>query len=520
MNKQFKNLSLWLGVALLATALVLAGCGGKDAKKDTFIFALQNDAVNLDPQMGIDSQSLNVTSRKVFETLVTTDKNNKIIPELATEWKQINPTTWEFTLRKGVKFHDGTDFNAQAVKTTLDRVLDPKANRARRSVYSAIKEVKVIADDKIQLITDGPYAPLLINLAHPGGSMISPKAIEEDVRFVGGDSSAKALAANPVGTGPFKFVSWTKGQEVKLDRFDGYWGKKPTVAHVIFKTVPEDATRMAMVKTGEAQAAEQVPLTDVERIGKDSNLQLIRNTGYRVEFLAFNVTQPPFDNPKVRQAVSEALDFPAILQGVYSGVGKSDVSPLGPDVFGYNPNLKPYPHNLEHAKQLLAEAGYPNGLKATLITADRKIRIKLAEVIQAQLKPIGIDLEIQPMEFGAYIKATVEAKHQLSITGWSNQTGDGDYALTPSFTAAGFASGSNTTRYDNPDVNALLKQARQELNVEKRKAIYGKIQEIIYEDRPVLVTQFTEFLTIAQKNVKGLWVTPGGIIVLSDLEIE
>ena len=154
MNKQFKNLSLWLGVALLATALVLAGCGGKDAKKDTFIFALQNDAVNLDPQMGIDSQSLNVTSRKVFETLVTTDKNNKIIPELATEWKQINPTTWEFTLRKGVKFHDGTDFNAQAVKTTLDRVLDPKANRARRSVYSAIKEVKVIADDKIQLITD------------------------------------------------------------------------------------------------------------------------------------------------------------------------------------------------------------------------------------------------------------------------------------------------------------------------------------------------------------------------------
>ena len=249
-------------------------------------------------------------------------------------------------------------------------------------------------------------------------------------------------------------------------------------------------------------------------------MTLVRTLSYRVEFLALNVTKAPFDNPKVRQAVSEVLDYDAILKGVYSGVGKKEVSNLSPDVFGYKAGLTPYPHDVAHAKQLMAEAGYPNGMKVTLITADRKIRTKLAEVIQAELKEIGIEIEIRPMEFGAYIEESKKGTFNLNLTGWSNMTGDGDYCYAAPYTKAGIAGGENNSCYDNPKVNELIAAARQETDVEKRKAIYGQIQDIIREDRPTITTQVTELLVVTRKNVEGLRITPGGILVLNDLKVK
>lgn len=505
-----------LGGILLIGSLLISGCGGdkKSSGEKAFVYALQADASNLDPQVGIDSQSLTVTSRKVYENLITVDKENKIVPMLATEWKQIDPLTLEFTLRKGVKFHDGTDFNAAAVKATFDRLLDPTAKKTRRTMFTPVVEVKVIADDKVQFITDKPFAPLLLHLAHPAGSILSPKAIAAD------KDGSKPLAQNPVGTGPLVFEKWTKGESVVLKRNDGYWGTKISVPQVIFKTVPEDGTRMAMVKKGEAQAGEMVPVTEADRISKDSDLNLVRTLSYRVEFLAMNVTKAPFDNPKVRQAVSEVMDYDAILKGVYSGVGKKEVSNLSPDVFGYKAGMEPYPHDVANAKKLMAEAGYGDGIKVTLITADRKIRVKLAEVLQAELKEIGITVEIRPMEFGAYIEESKKGNYELNLTGWSNMTGDGDYCYAAPYTKAGLPGGENNSRYENPKVNELIAAARQETNLEKRKAIYGEIQDIIREDRPTITTQVTEFLVVTQKNVQGLWVTPGGILVLDNVKVQ
>lgn len=517
MEKARKKTVWAVMVAVLMGTLILGGCGGdkKTGGADApFVIAFHADATNLDPQIGIDSQSTNVTNRKIYENLVTVDKDNKLVPMLATEWKQVDPLTLEFTLRKGVKFHDGTDFNAQAVKATFDRLLDKEKPKTRRTMFAPVVEIKVLGDDKIQFITDKPFAPLLLHLAHPAGSIMSPKAIEED------KAGTKALAQNPIGTGPLMMEKWTKGESIVLKRNDNYWGTKISVPQVVFKVVPEDATRMAMVKTGEAQLAEMVPVTEAERISKDSDLTLIRTLSYRVEFLAMNVAKAPFDNPKVRQAVSEALDYDAILKGVYSGVGKKDVSNLGPGVFGYKADLTPYSHDLENAKKLMAEAGYADGVKVTLITADRKIRVKLAEVIQAELKDIGIQVEIQPMEFGAYIEESKKGTFDLNLTGWSNQTGDGDYGYAAPYTKAGYTTGENNSRYDNPKVNELIALARQETDVEKRKALYGEIQEIIREDRPTITTQVTEFLTVTRKNVQGIWMTPGGVLVINDLKVN
>ena len=218
-----RYLSFLLSGLFILAMLILSGCAKETTNEKSFIYAVQADARTLDPQMSTDATSTNATSRKIYENLITIGKNNNIEPMLATEWKQVDPLTWEFTLRKGVKFHDGSDLNAEAVKITLDRLLDPEAKRNRREILSSIQEVKIIDPYKIQITTRTPFAPLLLHLTHPGASIISPKAIQDDIKNV------KPLAQNPVGTGPFKFEKWTKGEQISYTRFNDYWGTKPEI---------------------------------------------------------------------------------------------------------------------------------------------------------------------------------------------------------------------------------------------------------------------------------------------------
>lgn len=512
--KFVRYLSFLLSGLFILAMLILSGCAKETTSEKPFIYAVQADARTLDPQMSTDATSNNAVERKVYETLITIDQNNKVIPALATEWKQIDALTWEFTLRKGVKFHDGTDFNGAAVKASFDRLLDPAAKRNRRSMLASITEIKVIDSYKIQLITATPFAPLLLHLNHPGASIMSPKAIEED------KAGKNPLAQNPVGTGPFKFEKWIKGDQISYTRFDQYWGEKAKISKLIFKIVPEDTTRIAMVKTGEAQAANLVPVTEADRLSKDSAFKLIRTPLYRTEFIAFNTEKAPFNNPKVRRAIAEAIDFQGLISGVYNNSGTSGVSTLGPAVYGYNPNLKPYSYNLENAKKLLAEAGYPNGFTAKFYVADRKIRIKLAEVIQAELKSLGIELKIVVLEQGAFFAASEKGEHDLCIDGWSNSTGDADFCLSPTLTARGIPTGDNYSRYNNPTVTALLDQARGETNSDKRLALYYQAQEIIREDAPLLTTQVTEDLSVTRKNVEGLWITAGGTTIFNNVSVK
>ena len=499
-------------IVLVAIALGMAGCSSeKKATDKSFVYAMQADARNLDPHMSTDAPSSAATSKKVYEGLVTIDKDNKLVPLLATEWKQIDPLTLEITLRKGVKFHDGTDFNAEAVKINFDRLLDSGTKRNRRAILSAVKEVKVVAPDKVQIITEQPSPSLLLHLTHSAGFIMSPAAIAADLK------GEKALAQNPVGTGPFVFTEWKKGDQIILTRNESYWGKKPEIAKLILKVVPEDVTRVAMVRTGEAQAADQAPVTEVDKLSQDPKVTLVRTPVYRSEFISFNTEKGPFSNPKVRKAVAAVIDYDGLIKGVYNGVGKSSVSSIGPQVFGHNPNLKPYVKNLEEAKKLMAEAGVPNGFKATLYVPDRKVRVKMAEVVQAQLKPLGIEVEIKTMEFGAYLKATEEGQQDFCIDGWSNQTGDADFSMTTVFGTNGIKTGQNIARYSNPRVDALLASARIEMNPQKREKMYQEIQEILREDVPIIVTRIEEDLTITGKNITGLWVGSGGGAVFNDV---
>lgn len=488
-----------------ASTSAAAGGGG------TLIIARLSDANNLDPHFSTQINSMAVTQHKLYEGLVMMDRNSEYKPLLAKEWKQKDDTTWEFTLREGVTFHDGEPFNAEAVKKTIDRILDKDNPTPKANMFGMIKEVKVIDPLKVEIILHYPFAGLLSVLASAEGGIISPKAIKE---------FGKELSKKPVGTGPFIFESWTPGQEIVMVKNEKYWGNQPKLEKVVFKTIPEDATRVAMVETGEAHVAEQLPVTELERVQNSQSMSLGRFESFAVDHIGMNVKQKPFDDVRVRQAIAHAIDKEAIIKGVYNNVGKVAISSLGPKVIGYSPNIKTPEYDLNKAKQLLTEAGYANGFKATIYLNDNKARINVAEVLQSQLKGIGIDLQIQVMEFGAYLELAAKGEAQMFISGWGNATGDADYNQYNLFHSTSEGVPGNHSFYNNPKVDALIEAGRKEKDPEKRKEIYAEAQQIEMEEVPLLPFRSSENLAAIAKNVQGVYISPSGYIDVSQVTIQ
>lgn len=522
-NKRF--LAAYLAV-VVGIALALIGCSSNSEQhasnssttaetlntQGTLIIARKADATTLDPHFITNNNTSNYISMgKVYEGLVQRDQNMKFLPALATEWKQLNDVTWEFKLRQGVTFHDGTPFNAQAVQKTFARILDKNVGSSRIAVFAMVKEIKAIDDYTVQFVLDYPYAPLLASLAINDGSIISPKAIEQ---------YGKDLAKHPVGTGPFSFESWTPGQEMVLVRNENYWGEKSKIAKVIYKIVPEDTTRTAMVETGEAHLTDQVPVSELARVQSSPSIKLLRTEGLGIEWLDFNVQKKPFDDVRVRQAIAHAIDKEAIIKGVYNDVGRKAVSTLSPKVVGYHPTLKDYDYDVNKAKALLAEAGYPNGFTTSIMTGDQKERVNLAEVIQAQLKEIGIDVEVKSMEYGAYLAAAGKGEHEMTIGSWGNATGDGDSVQWNIFHSSSFGDPGNHAFYANAEVDMLIEAGRRESDPVKRDQIYAKLQEIEWKDAPVVPIRIVDHLAIVSEKVKDFSMDPIGFFQLNKVTVE
>lgn len=522
-----KKLRLFGSVLALALTVgtVLTGCGSTSEPKGansspsaetskaggTLIVARKADANNLDPQFISNIPSANYIYGKVYESLIQRDKNGEYKGALATEWKQVDDLTWEFKLRGGVTFHDGTPFTADSVKKSFERMLDPKVGSPRASNFSMIKEIKAVDDKTVQFVLDYPFAPLISILANSEGSIISPKAISEH---------ADTLSKKPVGTGPFKFESWTPGQEMTLVKNDSYWGDKPKVDKVVYKVVPEDTTRIAMVEAGEAHIGDQLPVTEVERVQSSPSMTMVRAEGLGVDYIGFNVKKKPFDDVRVRQAVAHAIEKEAIVKGVYNNVGNMAVSAMSPKVIGYNPNLKDYTYDVNEAKDLLSQAGYPNGFKTTIVTDDRKERMNVAEVISSQLKGIGIEVEVKVMEYGAYLEYTAKGQHDMFIGGWGNATGDGDYNQYNVFHSSSRGSSGNLAFYENPEVDKLIEAGRRESDAKKRNEIYAKLQEIELNEVPVIPIRTIHHVSVAGKDVRGFWLSPVGYLMLNDVTVQ
>lgn len=513
-SKLFSVLALVLSLGLFTT-----GCGnsgtdkdpGTDSgpKKDILIVGQGADAKSLDPHASNDQPSSRVI-KQINDTLIYQNEEMELLPSLAESWKQLDELTYEFKLKKGVKFHNGEELKASDVKFTLLRALEsPNVGH----IVGAIDPTKIeISDDyTIKISTKEPFAPLLAHLAHPSSSILNEKAVTE-----AGDDYGQ----NPVGTGAFKFVKWTTGDKIELTRFDEYHGEAPKYKDLTFRAIVEGTNRTIELETGAIDIAYDVLPTDMSRVEGNSELTLNKKENLSTNYIGFNVAKKPFDNVKVRQAINHALDKESIIKNVLVGSGKVPKGPLAPIVWGAAEGLPSYDFNIEKAKQLLADAGYPDGFKTTLWTNDNTIRINIATIVQNQLKQIGIEVDTQVVEWGAYLDGTAKGEHDMFILGWTTVTGDADYGLYPLFHSSQFGDAGNRTFYKNDRVDELLVKGRASADPAERKAAYDEVQKLVNDEAPWVFLYNAQYLDGTRANVKGFIQHPAGHHLLSTVYFE
>ena len=497
------------GLVLLGCLLVAAGLASPAVAGERVITVAQYaDAVSLDPQHTNDNASYSV-EKPMLEGLIGFNEKMEQIPQLAEKWDaSADARVYTFYLRKGITFHDGTPFNAAAVKANFDRVRNPDNKLRRYTLYKVISQIDVIDEHTVRFTLSEPFGAMIATFAHPAGGINSPTAVQK----YGAD-----YGKNPVGTGPYKFQEWVPNDHITLVRNPDYWDKNNAakVDKIIVKPVPEDGTRIAMLQKGDAQFINPVPYSMADVVSKDKNLSLAESESVYTFWVAMNTQKKPFSDIRVRQAMNYAIDKEAVIKAVLRGQGKPADSPLAPRVWGYTP-VKTYPYDLAKAKALLAEAGYPNGFK-TILRGGVQTDAKDAMVaIQGQLKQVGVDVEVLALPPAALsaerFKPLEENKGEMEYAGWSPSTGDADWGIRPLLTKDNWPPSNFTIGfYTNPKVEEAIKAGLQTADPAKRKAAYAEAQRVIMDDCPWIFLWVNNLLGGSRANVGGISIQPDAI---------
>lgn len=503
----------WLAIAAAAvmglftgTLSITSGGPATPVRGGTLNIAQATDATTLDMHLYTDGASANIMDH-MFERLFHFAPGGGTIPVLATGFT-VSPDrrTWTIKLRSGVRFHDGTPFNAEAAKFNLDRVLDPANRSPWRFLISRITGVNVVDDNTIQLVLDAPFAPLISHLSHSGIGMQSPTAI----RRLGAD-----YVRSPVGTGPFRFKEWVRGDRVVMSRNDDYWGERAFLDEVVFRVIPDDGARVLAMEGGSVHVAVRMPPKEIERLERVPTVRVDLSPSVRTVYVAFNTQKPPFNDKRVRQAFNYAINKSAIVRGVLYNTARISDAPISSNIQGYSP-IMTYEADLDRARSLLAEAGYSRGLTVTFhhpTGADLR-DAEIAAGIQALLRRIGVEARLTTMEWGAYLATLRGARAvedlQMSWLSWGTITGDADYGLYPLFHSSQWPPQFNTAFYKNARVDALLDEGRSIVDQVARDRLYREAMRIIMDDAPWLFLYNEAQVTGVRAEVQGLIVHPIG----------
>lgn len=466
------------------------------------IMAIPEDVTDLDAH-GASARRSGTVKLNIYETLVAPDEDMHLQPLLAESYELVEDNIWEFKLREGIIFHDGAEFNAEAVKANMDRVLDPEVASAMANQFNMVAEVEVVDEYTVRFILEQPFQSFPNNLSHWGGGMISPKAIEQDY------AGEINLETNPVGTGPFKFEKWDQGNEVVLVKNEDYWGDIPYLDTLTYKVVPEQSTRIGMLETGEAHIVDAIQPANAERVNQIDGAQFLAAHSMRSNFLGFNTEKEPFDDKRVRQAIAMAVDIETLVEGVYEGYAKAAVGPITEDFFGFNDEMDRWPYDIDAAKELLAEAGYADGFSTNIWASDAEpIAVQTAEYFQHSLSELGIDVEIIQSEWGAHLSETGEGKHDMFALGWSNNLGDPNDSLYRQFHSDNFGAAGNRYFYKNDKVDDLLINARSETDDNERERMYQEVQTILMDEIPRIDVSNPNYTLGIADSVKGFVQLP------------
>jgi peptide/nickel transport system substrate-binding protein len=501
----------WLLPSLLLLTVAAPGAMARTSSHpDTLVVATTYDAKTLDPYMTNDVASSNAM-RQIYETLVAIDDAGNVVPSLAEKVERVDGTTYRFTLKKGVKFHNGELLTADDALYSLRRAFEKGA--AVRHIMGVIDPAgfKKIDDYTFEVKTKEPMSSFLAALTHFGGGVIlNRKAVE-----AAGDD----YGFNPVGTGPYKLVNWKKGDRMELERFEDYHGAKPDFRKMVLRVIPEASNRTIELESGNVDIAFELSSLDVSRVKANPNLKLVSLVDNSVTYLGFNCSKPPFDNQKLRQAIFTAINIPASVKAVFRGNAYPAAGVIAPNVKYANPALEVPKADLEKAKQLLAEAGYPDGLTTTLWTNSKKVRVDMATIIQAQLKKIGVDVKIQVLEWGAYLQGLKEFKHELFLVGWTCQTPDPDMAVYPTFHSSQIG-GNNFAAFSDPAVDELLAKARVTPDGPERQSMYYEIQDQLRDKAPWVPLANKKYAFGLQDYITGFTPSPFGFHALYEVKLK
>ena len=498
--------------AFLCLALLLAGCstgGSSQGDGKNLVVSQKADAVILDPHKTNDSASA-IPMKQIYNTLVALDNDMQLIPSLATEWTQVDDLTWEFTLRQGVKFHNGDEMKASDVAFTFSRLINPETAAPAAFMLSTVDKIEVVDDYTVRLITKSEFASILYNLTHIACGILSEKAVTE-----GGEGYGQ----NPVGTGPFKFVEWKKNQSIVLEKNADYFLEPAQLDTLTFRIIPESATAISELNTGGVDMVLDVPAQYSNQFGEGSDLVLESFSTFETKYLAFDHRQQPFDDVRVRQAINYATNVEDLIKVVYEGNATPLTGPLPPKINGFNENLQAFSYDLEKAKSLLSEAGYPDGFTTTLYISDKEEDSKIATVMQSQLQAIGIQFDIQILEWGPYLNKTAEGV-PMFLLGWTTVTADADNGMYSNFHSSAHGLQGNRIFYTNAEVDRLLDAGRSEFDPEKRAQMYKDAGAIIVEDAAWDFLTNRLYLVGMQSRVNNFFPSPTTIFEFYSVTVD
>lgn len=514
------------------------------------VMSFPTDIISMDPHGSEDTPSEQVRNT-IYEGLVKHDENMEIVEGLATDWEQIDDTTWEFKLREGVTFHDGSEFNAEVVKANIDRIHDVARASPREFILEMISEVNVIDEYTVEIVTEYPFSPLLGNLSHGAGKMISKDLIDEDyqnaideaglditldeyyeLREQGGkeheeiasqigNTTGAVVEQNPVGTGYLQFDSRNPGETTKLVAYADYWDGPPTIDSAEFKAVSETSSRIAELETGTSDFIARSESNNIDRIESSENLTLEKTDALAIDYIGINTEKEPFNNKLVRQAITHAFDQEAVLSGVFNGSGTPAIGPLSPVTLGYDENLERLEYDMDRARELLAEAGYEDGFDATImINEDNPERLDTAIWMQESLAELNIDIEIQQVEWGAYLEMTGNGEHDMFVLGWSNPPADPNHLLSTLFHSDMIGTAGNRSFFSNSELDTLLDEGKSESDEAAREEIYKQAQEILIDEAPAIFIRYPENLNAYQSNINGIKIDNNNLLDLRNVTRE
>jgi peptide/nickel transport system substrate-binding protein len=464
----------------------------------TLRVGLQGDFTTLDPHMSTSAVDRDVYYQ-LYNTLVGLDPSLNIVPELAESWEQPDALSYVFRLRKGVRFHDGTDFTAELVRWNVERMVNPATGSIRRSELGNIKTVEVVDPHTVRFALKEPDAALLATLTDRAGMMVSRAAVEKH---------GKDFARNPVGTGPFQFVEWVKDDQLRVRRFGGYWRKGgPYLDEVVYKPIPDHTVKLTALRTGTLDLIDELPPKDVGPLKANPKLRVIETPGLGYRRIELNSSRPPFSTKALRQAVAWAVHREAIHRAVFFGLGAVAQGPIPPRSWAYDAlsgyGAAPDPAK---AKQKLAEGGQPNGFKFTLNIINTPVAQKQAQIVQDNLKKVGIDMEIALLEMGAWIEKRKAGQFDAAEALWSGRP-DPDGNVFSHLTTGG---ANNWGKYSNPRVDELLQQARSSPGQGERKRLYGEAVRILIDDSPLVYLHHDAWTKAWDEKVQGYVEIPDG----------